>query len=153
MIGGDFNEILSNADKVGGPGYALSLMVNFWTALLDCELQEVDFVGERYTWSNNRQAPDTVRCRLDRVCINPTWADIFSDSLVEHLPFPGSDQMPILFHVKRPAAALGGHRRPPFRFEAKWIRRLECEDLIRESWYTSGGEDVFDRLFHGVESC
>lgn len=105
-VGGDFNEILSSEEKIGGDPRAAHLIDSFRSALIDCSLMDMGFVGEKFTWSNNRTAPDTVRCRLDRVCSNPIWAEHFPDSVVEHLKFPGSDHVPILFRVRRPS--LGG---------------------------------------------
>lgn len=56
VVRGDFNEILSSAEKVGGPVRANSLIEGFRNAPLDCALQEVGLVGYSFTWSNNRKA-------------------------------------------------------------------------------------------------
>lgn len=74
IIGGDYNEILSNKEKEGGPLRSNFLIEAFRAALLDCALTEVSFTGERFTWTNNRKAPYTVRCRLDSVCTNSAWS-------------------------------------------------------------------------------
>lgn len=65
VVGGDFNEILSNEEKVGGRPRASHLIENFRQALLDCSLADVGYIGDKFTWTNNRTAPNTVRCRLD----------------------------------------------------------------------------------------
>lgn len=132
VIGGDFNEILSNEEKAGGVPRSDSLIEMFRLALMECSLTDLGFVGQKFTWSNNRSAPDTVRCRLDRVCANSSWSALFPDSYVVHLRYLGSDHVPILFRVSRPRPQLGGTRRRPWLFEAQWMRRSECEEIIRE---------------------
>lgn len=57
-IGGDFNEILSNEEKVGGGSRAANLIDNFRSALSDCSLTDIRYIGDRFTWTNNRTAPD-----------------------------------------------------------------------------------------------
>lgn len=153
VIGGDFNKILSNGEKECGLVRSRFLTEAFRMALLDYELSKVVFVGNPFTWSNHRKASNTIRCRLDRVCVNSGWSSPFFDSPVEHLSYPGFDHIPIIFHVKRSVVEVGGNHRRPFRFEARWMRRAECEDIIRESWELGDGTDSFDRLFQGVEAC
>lgn len=48
---------------------------------------------------------------------------------------------------------LCGERRRPWRFEARWIRREECEGIIREGWQEHQGADIFERIACGVEGC
>lgn len=92
-------------------------------------------------------------CSLDRVCTNSAWISTFPDSLVEHLTYPGSDHVSLLFHVRKPKVGVGSNRMRPFQFEARWMRIRECEDIIRESWTDADSSDSFDRLFRGVEAC
>lgn len=46
VVGGDFNEILTNSENEGGPMQANSLMEAFRTALVEYALSEVNFVGD-----------------------------------------------------------------------------------------------------------
>lgn len=73
--------------------------------------------------------------------------------MVQHLKFLGSDHIPLLFRVQRPSLGVGGDRRRPFRFEAQWMRKTECEDIIRDTWSEPAGGDNFEKLFHGIEAC
>ena len=50
---GDFNEILFNHEKEGGPPRAERCMEKFRQALEDCELQDLGFVGDAFTWKNH----------------------------------------------------------------------------------------------------
>lgn len=153
VVGGDYNEILSIDEKVCKVYRADNLLDMFRMALMDCSLSDFSFESDKYTWTNNREAPNTVRCRLDRVCTSFSWFTFFSDSFVEHLRYPGSDHVPILLHWKRPAKVLGGARRWPWRFEAQWIRHSECEEIIKEALDSQTANDNFERLFNGIEAC
>lgn len=110
---------MSGEKKIGGIARAANLMEMFRSALMDCALVDLGYEGNRFTWSNNREAPDTVRCRLDRVCASTSWTDLFPDAYVEHLKYPGSDHIPILLHTQRPPPVLGGDRCRPWKFEVR----------------------------------
>lgn len=125
----------------------------FRLALIDCSLSDLGFEGDKFTWTNNREARDTVRCILDRVCANSNWTASYPEFLVEHLKYPGSDHIPLRFHVQRPPVAVGGNMRRPWRFEAQWMRRSECEEIIKEASDSQSANDRFERLFGGVEAC
>ncbi|XP_012848393.1 PREDICTED: uncharacterized protein LOC105968310 [Erythranthe guttata] len=76
MVGGDFNEILDNTENEGGPPQLPSSIRAFREAMKECALSDIGFTRDHFTWSNNRQYPDTIRCRLDRhwagqAAINP----------------------------------------------------------------------------------
>lgn len=111
VVGGDYNEVLSTNEKYGGIPRNDNLIEMFKLALIDCGLGDLGFEGHTFTWTNNRAAPDTVRCRLNRVCADASWSTIFPESFVEHLKYPGSDHIPILFHVQRRPLAVEDNMR------------------------------------------
>lgn len=152
IIGGDFNEILNNEEKEGVP-HSDQLIEMFLLASVECSLSDLGFVGNKFTWSNHRSAPYTVCCRLNKVCANSSWVKLHTESFVKHLRYTGSDHVPLLFHIHLPRSQLGETRRRPWRFEAQWIRRFECEDIIKDGWQSSAASDSFERLFHGVDAC
>ncbi|KAF5465338.1 hypothetical protein F2P56_015356 [Juglans regia] len=73
---GDFNEILSTNEKVGGPLRPYGQMECFREALEDCDLSDMGYVGNKFTWSNNRGGTEFTKERLDRAFCNPQWAII-----------------------------------------------------------------------------
>ncbi|KAL0331145.1 UNVERIFIED_CONTAM: hypothetical protein Sangu_1660000 [Sesamum angustifolium] len=60
LIRGDFNEIFDNSEKCGGPLRLNWQMRNFCRALSDCDLHDIGFTGDPFTWSNRQLAPHTV---------------------------------------------------------------------------------------------
>lgn len=77
IVGGDFNKILSSEENEAGLDRSDHLIQDFCLPLMDCALFDLSFEGVEFTWSNNREAPNTVRCRLDRVCTNSAWTALF----------------------------------------------------------------------------
>lgn len=70
MCGGDFNEILSANEKIGGSGKVVSGMRNFWQAIDDCGLVDPGFASPTFTWNNNRDGCSNVQERLDRILVD-----------------------------------------------------------------------------------
>jgi hypothetical protein len=62
---GDFNDILFSREKEGGNRRPHSFMKAFQDALTDCELEDIDFLGDKYTWNRG-----IIRERLDRAVAN-----------------------------------------------------------------------------------
>ncbi|KAL9151827.1 hypothetical protein ABFS82_11G077500 [Erythranthe guttata] len=153
IVGGDFNEILNNTEKEGGISRLPGHIEAFRDALEFCELTDIGFEGFPYTWSNNREAPDTVRSRIDRVCANNAWLHLFPQSRVQHLELPGSDHVPILFEGCCPSHSFNRRTRRPFRFEAMWIRRDDCEEVIRQQWESISNSNPVEDLLLKNEGC
>lgn len=74
LCAGDFNEILYSWEKEGGQPRAQSCMDKFKMALEGCELTDLGFKGDVFTWRNhNHDANKYVRERLDRAVASLTW--------------------------------------------------------------------------------
>ena len=76
---GDFNEILNNDEKLGGASRPAKQMENFREALVDCELNEVQFTRGQFTWSRGK-CHNAVYERLDRGLATEGWLNLFSFS-------------------------------------------------------------------------
>ena len=62
---GDFNEILFHHEKEGGRVRSQSQLQAFQTTLMDCELADIGYLGDVFTWQRGR-----IRERLDRGVAN-----------------------------------------------------------------------------------
>lgn len=110
LIGGDYNEILNEGENAGGGSRAPRQMAEFNLALAEAGLADLGFEGFQYTWSNGREHPHTVRCRLDRVCADAEAILCYPTAYVTHLEYSGSDHLPLLLKLER-AAQMGSGRR------------------------------------------
>ncbi|KAA3481478.1 Retrovirus-related Pol polyprotein LINE-1 [Gossypium australe] len=79
LIMGDFNAILSPADKKSPT--SIGKRCDFFGNFVDsCDLQDLGFNGPPFTW----QRGETL-VRLDRALVNDAWMNILPQSLVHHL--------------------------------------------------------------------
>ncbi|KAK3199013.1 hypothetical protein Dsin_022428 [Dipteronia sinensis] len=137
---GDFNEILSESEKVGDAAHPRILVENFREALDFCELEDMDFVGPCVTWSNKRDE-GFIQERLNRGVCDFKWKQLFPSSSVENLDFWYSDHRAILVKVVDEDGlhrnGVWRHKRR-FHFEACWADDSECRKLVSDNW----GENI-----------
>ncbi|KAL7158395.1 hypothetical protein ABFS83_02G140200 [Erythranthe nasuta] len=153
IIGGDFNEVLCNSEKLGGNTRSPHFIEDFRSTLIDCGLSVIDFEGYPFTWSNKQEDPFTIRSRLDRVCANEYWSGLFPTARVHHLQYSGSDHTPILLIFEGAHTYIRRRTRRPFRFESMWIRREDCEEVVRRSWDKNMNTNPIEDLLSKTREC
>lgn len=116
LIGGDFNVVLSEEEKIGGLQVHDVDHEDFDVCIQSCDLEEVQFKGSPFTWWNCRIGSDCIFERLDRMLSNQLMQNWFNHMEVEHLARTGSDHTPILLHMEEGVTT---HRKP-FRFLNFW---------------------------------
>lgn len=94
---GDFNEVFSGSEQLGGAGWRKSQMHGFPKMVHECQLVDLGFVGSDYTWMVNRE--DEVHCRLDRELATKSWISLFPCFRVCHLNLSKSDYLPIVVEI------------------------------------------------------
>uniref|UniRef100_A0A803QCP7 Reverse transcriptase n=1 Tax=Cannabis sativa TaxID=3483 RepID=A0A803QCP7_CANSA len=131
-VGGDFNEILSQKEKMGDSSKSSYLINNFRKALDSCQLRDVGFECCDYTWCNGRKQ-NLIFERLDRVCGNSDWFEMFSHAIVKHLDCINSDHCPLLLTEKDPSSRMYHTARWKFRFhfESAWADDEEFTEIIQ----------------------
>ncbi|KAL0411165.1 UNVERIFIED_CONTAM: hypothetical protein Slati_3706200 [Sesamum latifolium] len=150
LCAGDFNEILNLHEKTGGPCPRRQIE-EFRSCLSDCNIIDLGFKGERFTWCNMREAPNTVKVRLDRECATPTWSALYPNAQV-HVGLPwGSDHSPLIIHLQ------GSENIVPkikkfFRFEAMWVGAAGYEDTIRTYWNSHEAQTTGDRMLECIHN-
>ncbi|KAF5447348.1 hypothetical protein F2P56_032905 [Juglans regia] len=130
---GDYNEILSNGEKVGGALRPLSQMEEFRIALLDTGLHDLGFKGDQFTWCNNREGLQFTKERLDRACANSPWQLLFGNYSVTSTAASCSDHNPLVVSILT-LEQLDYRVEKPFRYEVRWELQEECKKVIEESW-------------------
>jgi exonuclease III len=133
---GDFNEILHSFEKQGGTPKPQIQMERFRDALNFCNLNDLGFEGDVFTWRNNQfRVEGYIRERLDRAVANPEWCARFPGYKVVNGCPEHSDHRPILLSVH----GAGRRARPRQnllnkRFEARWLLEDECEQVVNAAW-------------------
>jgi hypothetical protein len=137
VIIGDFNEILFSHEKEGGNPRPQIMMQNFRDALADCNLEDLGYSGDPFTWRRGR-----IKEHLDRCLANNSWNVMHPGALVQHLNYIRSDHRPILLDTEYKQIEQN-QRIGPVRFEAKWLREKGFRELVEKEWekVTSSAHD------------
>ncbi|XP_015161041.1 uncharacterized protein [Solanum tuberosum] len=69
IIGGDFNVILDEEEKLGGLDFTINEAIDFASFISRNALSEVHFSGSKYTWQGSDHAPLHLSCNSDEVPI------------------------------------------------------------------------------------
>jgi hypothetical protein len=96
-----FSEILSNTEKLGGVPRLQSYMDGFRNSLQVCELADLGFEGDPFTWRNHSKNVGTYICeRLDRATATTEWCAMFPNFRVVHGDPYHSDHRPVIVHLE-----------------------------------------------------
>ena len=79
---GDFNEILSNTEKLGGAIRSQQQMDSFRKVVDYCAFQELSYCGSDFTWCNMQGGDNRIYLRLDRAFANLEWVENFGEMKV-----------------------------------------------------------------------
>ncbi|KAL0399728.1 UNVERIFIED_CONTAM: hypothetical protein Sradi_2316100 [Sesamum radiatum] len=148
----DFNEILDNSEKRGGPLRPNWQIRNFRQALTACDLHDIGCTGDLFTWSNRQLAPYTVYERLDRAVANIGWSQLYPEASVSHLPQTCSDHKALLISLVTRVECLQKWSRP-WRFEAAWLQSDQCEKVVTDGWDVCLGDIRTGGIADRLASC
>jgi hypothetical protein len=91
---------------------------------------DVGFVGNPFTWRNNRHGLKNIIERLGRGLAFPAWVHLHPDFSLIHLPTHNSNHNPISLTTNTSSYFLPR----PFRFEEFWSKDPSCELVIEAAW-------------------
>ncbi|KAG5612449.1 hypothetical protein H5410_023730 [Solanum commersonii] len=143
VVGGDFNVITNDEEKLGGRPVTKSGVRDFNHCISVCNLEDKGFKGSKYTWWNGRTDDACIFKRLDRIFCNDQLQNIFPVLEVEHLTRSGLDHTPLSITFKTTNEKVY----KPFRFLNLWLREESFIEVVRNHWSVDFAGDPFS-LFH-----
>lgn len=96
---GDFNDILDNSEKSGGPARCEGTFIPFRSFVSNNGLWDVKHTGNPLSWRGKRHTHD-IKSRLDRTLANVEWFDMFPSGSCNYLRFEGSDHRPLVTYLE-----------------------------------------------------
>lgn len=96
---GDFNELLSSCDKLGGNLLILRQVQMLRDSLDSCDMVDLGFHGPRFTWVNKKEVVHFIQERLDKGFANLNWRGLYSEVAIHHLAHTHSDHCPVLLKL------------------------------------------------------
>ena len=127
---GDFNEILFMNEKARGVLCSQSQMDSFCQIVNLCGFKDLGYCGPNYTWCNMQEGCNKILLRLERALATSEWLEHFKDLRVHHLVDSNSDHC-ILLTTSSHFPVCKQKRR--FHFEAMWVKREDCREIIQEA--------------------
>ncbi|GKV28437.1 hypothetical protein SLEP1_g37496 [Rubroshorea leprosula] len=131
MIIGDFNDVVDQSEKFGKNEIPQTRARAYLDCMNHCNMVDLGFIGNRFTWANMRFSNQLIQERLDRAWANPDWKLSFPEASLFHLPHTHSDHCPILLDLN-PSCPRSGSR--PFRLEKFWIDHPDFQNIIHQVW-------------------
>lgn len=141
LLKGDFNDILNNAEKIGGPTRPEGSFTAFRSFVAQNGLWDLKHSGEQRLWRGNRYT-HFIRSRLDRAMASCSWLEAYPMGRCRYLRFEGSDHRPLIsyFNSDKPK------RRGMFRFNRALTEHEEVTQLIDTAWNSSPLNSVIEKL-------
>ncbi|KAF4397904.1 hypothetical protein G4B88_019625, partial [Cannabis sativa] len=138
---GDFNEIVSLSEKIGGRDRLPGVMDGFREVIDDCRL--IDFSSSKHelTWCNEH-SNSRIMERLDRGLCTEEWLTQFEGADISLLDWWESDHRALVVDmpVRMDGAKCGkSKRKTRFHFEEAWCQEEECAEIVDRVWQDSSG--------------
>lgn len=140
LLTGDFNDLLDNSEKVGGPLRWEGSFLAFRNFVSKNGLWDLQFSGNSLSWRGTRYSHH-IKSRLDRAMANLAWFEQFPSGRSEYLRFEGSDHRPLLTHLDQNLIKKKG----VFRFDRRLRENPEIRQLVEETWNSVPSNSVLTK--------
>ena len=149
---GGFNKLMNGGEKEGGKARPLKQMENFREVINACNLRDLGYTGQDFTWCRRLGNRGWVRERLDTALVLTSWAARFPQMRLHHKPDSSSDHcILVLKDVRKNNKKL--RRKKLFRFEEMWLKEGTCTEVVKEAWVRGESKDSIFPLFSCLTEC
>ncbi|XP_059302336.1 uncharacterized protein LOC132054310 [Lycium ferocissimum] len=147
LVGGDFNVISTEEEKLGGLPVLYNEVADFNHCLSSCGLQDLGYVGSTYTWWNGRAEEACIFKRLDRMVCNDKLLDVMPTMKVTHLIKKGSDHSPLELECSTTTEVII----KPFKFLNFWVQHDSFQEIIKQHWCIDFEGNPFAKFHHKLK--
>ena len=104
-------------------------MQAFSDALVDCNLFDMGYEGDMFTWQRGK-----IRERLDRGVSNASWNDLFPKARLKNGEMTKSDHLLLIVDMKVQNSHDSSGPNATKKFEARWLKEETVEEMVRVVW-------------------
>lgn len=149
---GDFNESMHNGVKERGSRCPASQMANFCEAINTCQLCDLGYIRQDFTWSRKFGNRGWIRERLDRALVSVGWTRRFLGFQLHHKANSSFDHCILL--LKEVLNHKPKQRSPKiFRFKEMWIKEESCASVVVSASETGECSGSTSTLSRCLEEC
>ncbi|XP_062075606.1 uncharacterized protein LOC133779692 [Humulus lupulus] len=139
VVLGDFNDILNRDERIGDRVRHNSNN-DFMNCVSYCQLEDVKFSGNFFTWSNKQQGSDRIYSKIDRVLANQAWVDSFTIAEAIFLNEGIFDHTPAILTVHSDIPS----GKNPFKYFRMWSSHPQYHQEVSRVWHqTVKGTKMF----------
>ncbi|XP_009595534.1 uncharacterized protein [Nicotiana tomentosiformis] len=148
VVGGDFNMILNEEEKIGGLPVYPPEYEDFVFYVNSCGLFDMGYKGSPFIWWNGRPNSECIFKRLDRSFVNMPFQTLFPSTEVEHYIRTGFDHAPLLMSSGKQSTQIA----KTFKFLNFWIKhasfmeKLKRVKIALSKWSKLTYGDIFKQL-------
>ncbi|GAU35043.1 hypothetical protein TSUD_30090 [Trifolium subterraneum] len=140
LVFGDFNLVLTNEEKSGGNPLEPNITTSFRNTLCHCDLQDLGYQGNIYTWTNRHHGDKLIQSRLDRFLATTEWISNFPNFTNQHLVRYKSDHCPLLLEFSHlNCNRTNNNQQQTRRFEQIWTTNDHHTSIVKEAWQNYHG--------------
>ncbi|WZY80122.1 hypothetical protein YC2023_026506 [Brassica napus] len=141
LLTGDFNDILDNSEKEGGPERWEGSFTAFRSFVSQNGLWNLKHSGNQLSWRGVRYTHH-IKSRLDRSLVNCSWSESFPMGRSVYLRYEGSDHRPVITYFNTAMQK----RRGLFRFNRSYTENEEVTQLVDAAWNHHPLDSVITKL-------
>jgi hypothetical protein len=108
-------------------------MSAFCEMVEDCDLQDLGFYGQPFTWDNRQDGRENVKARLDRACGTEELCQLFQVLRVRHINMVQSDHCMLAIEMKKYKQQRFTKGRN-FKYENVWQTHADYDKVVNDLW-------------------
>jgi hypothetical protein len=123
-----------------------NITTSFRNTISQCDLQDLGYKGNRFTWTNRQEGEQLIQSRLDRFFANSGWISLFPTYTNTHLTRYQSDHCPISLEFTNKTSNQG-HNQHHYgkKFEQIWLTNENHLNIVKDAWQ-SRHSDIGNKL-------
>ncbi|XP_069143402.1 uncharacterized protein [Solanum lycopersicum] len=143
LIVGDFNAILSTKDRLAGVLVTNNEIKDFGDCVRDMGVNELQWTGNYYTWTNKQCGKDRISSRIDRAFGNDEWMDKWGNVNVDYGNPSISDHSSMMIILQKTQQ----HGKGSFKFFNVWTEHESFMEMVETIWKKEYGYNKMKQVW------